>query len=56
MEFRGIIDWNNEGDAFIVKEIESFATEVLPKYFKHNNFQSFVRQVKHFFYKLIYLA
>ena len=38
-----IIAWNEEGDAFTVKQVNKFADEVLPKYFKHNNFASFIR-------------
>lgn len=40
-----IISWNKEGDGFIVKQVNKFSEEVLPKYFKHNNFSSFIRQL-----------
>ena len=52
-EYEDIISWNHEGDAFIVKKQNEFAEKVLPKYFKHNNFQSFVRQVAYLFSFLI---
>lgn len=39
------ISWMEKGDAFQVKDRESFMKYVLPKYFKHNNFASFVRQL-----------
>lgn len=39
------ISWMAKGDAFQVKDRESFMKYVLPKYFKHNNFASFVRQL-----------
>lgn len=44
-EYHDIVCWNEEGDAFIVKNVTEFSDKILPKYFKHNNFASFVRQV-----------
>lgn len=38
-------DWNRDGTSIIIKDIISFTKNVLPKYFKHSNFQSFVRQL-----------
>lgn len=39
------ISWLPDGKAFQVNDRESFMKHVLPKYFKHNNFASFVRQL-----------
>lgn len=39
------ISWIHDGKAFQVNDRETFMKFVLPKYFKHNNFASFVRQL-----------
>ena len=40
-----IATWSTTGDNFVVKNVEKFASSVLPQYFKHSNFSSFARQL-----------
>ncbi|WOL13109.1 hypothetical protein Cni_G21878 [Canna indica] len=40
-----IISWNDDGTTFVVWRPTEFASDLLPKYFKHNNLSSFIRQL-----------
>lgn len=42
---RTIAEWSQNGKAFMIKRPKELAAQILPKYFKHNNFSSFVRQL-----------
>ncbi|KAI7883547.1 hypothetical protein K492DRAFT_50449 [Lichtheimia hyalospora FSU 10163] len=42
---RHLICWSENGDLFSVTNPTVFSRTVLPQYFKHNNWQSFVRQL-----------
>ncbi|KAM8965664.1 heat shock factor protein 3-like isoform 2-T2 [Sarcophilus harrisii] len=40
-----VIGWNPSGQSFSILDEQKFSKELLPKYFKHNNISSFIRQL-----------
>ena len=44
-EYKDIIQWGENGKFFVVKNIHDFTEKILPKYYKHNNYSSFIRQL-----------
>ena len=44
-EYNHIISWLPTGDAFGIHKQEEFESQILPKYFRHTRFSSFVRKL-----------
>ena len=48
-----IIHWGEDGKYFVIENMYDFIEKILPKYYNHNNFASFVRQLnKYNFHKI----
>jgi len=40
-----IAAWTSDGEMFVVKDPDRFASQIIPQYFDHNKFSSFARQL-----------
>ena len=43
--YNEIISWNYDGTSIIIKDINNLCDTILPKFYIHNNYKSFVRQL-----------
>jgi hypothetical protein len=42
------VEWTSSGNGFVIKDLTYFEEHILPQYFKHKKYSSFVRQVSIF--------
>lgn len=45
--------WSDNGDSFLIKNIDLFAEHIIPEYYKHKNFSSFVRQLNFYGFRKV---
>lgn len=48
-----ICAWAEDGQSFYIKDPGTFANEVIPKFFSHKNFSSFVRQLNFYGFRKV---
>lgn len=44
-KYTNCIHWSEDGNSIVISNITQLTKKILPKYFKHNNYASFVRQL-----------
>ncbi|KAF8036251.1 hypothetical protein BT93_C2076 [Corymbia citriodora subsp. variegata] len=48
-----VVSWGSSQDSFVVWDQQEFSKQVLPRYFKHSNFSSFIRQLNTYGFRKI---
>ena len=48
-----IVGWSPSGDSFIIRDCDRFTEEVIPRFFKHKNFSSFIRQLNFYGFRKV---
>jgi len=48
-----VASWSDNGETFVVKQPSIFETKIIPQFFKHSKFSSFVRQLNFYGFRKI---
>jgi heat shock transcription factor 2 len=48
-----VCSWSEDGETFVVKHPKKFEQEIIPQFFKHSKFSSFVRQLNFYAFRKI---
>jgi HSF-type DNA-binding len=48
-----VASWSEDGETFVVKDPTKFESEIIPQFFKHSKFTSFVRQLNFYSFRKI---